>query len=234
MSRARLAKWVRSLPLLGPLVRRLRAPGQPPVPFAGSGDYWQRRYAAGGNSGTGSYGKFGHFKARVLNELFIELGIESVIEFGSGDGNQVALLEVPQYLGVDISADALARCRERFAGQPRRRFMSTDEYAGETADCALSLDVIYHLVEDDSFEAHMRGLFAAGRRCVAIYSSNRSDEERRHGEHVRHRVFTDWVAAHEPGWALWRHVPNDHPYKGDWRDGSFAEFFVYRCAESAA
>ena len=232
MTRARLAKWIRGLPVLGRFVYRLRAHDQPLVPFDGSADYWQRRYAAGGDSGIGSYGKFAHFKARVLNELFIELGIESVVEMGSGDGNQLALLEVPQYLGVDISADAVMRCRQRFAGQVGRCFMSTDEYAGEAADCALSLDVIYHLVEDDAFDAYMRVLFAAGRRCVVIYSSNRSDEGRRSSEHVRHRVFTDWVAAHEPKWALWRRVPTDHPYEGDWRNGSFADFYVYRPAKS--
>ena len=230
MNRARFVKWLRGLPVLGPLARRVRAHGQPPVPFEGSADYWQRRYAAGGDSGAGSYGKFAHFKARVLNELFVELGIESVVEFGSGDGNQVALLKVPRYLGVDLSADAIARCRKRFAQQPERRFVTTAEYAGETADCALSLDVIYHLVEDDAFDAYMRRLFAAARGCVAIYSSNRRDEQRRDAEHVRHRIFTDWVAEQEPGWTLWRHVPNDYPYEGDWRTGSFADFYVYRPA----
>ena len=228
MSGARLSRWVRSLPLLGPLARRLRAHGQPPVPFAGSADYWQRRYVAGGDSGVGSYGKFAHFKARVLNELFAELGIESVIEFGSGDGNQLELLDVPSYLGVDISTEAVARCRERFAGRPGRRFVSTDEYGGEAADCTLSLDVIYHLVEDRIFEAYMRDLFAAARRCVAIYSSNHENPEPGNPDHVRHRVFTDWIAAHETAWTLWRHVPNDHPYRGDWRGGSFADFYVFR------
>lgn len=234
MNRAGLTKWMRGLPVIAPLMHRLRAYGQPVVPFACSADYWQQRYAAGGDSGAGSYGKFAQFKARVLNDLFVELGIESVVEFGSGDGNQIAMLRVKRYFGVDISIDAVARCRKRFTGQPGRRFVTTTEYAGETADCALSLDVIYHLVEDDAFDAYMRRLFAAARACVAIYSSNRIDEQRRDGEHVRHRMFTDWVAEREPGWALWRHVPNDHPYEGDWRTGSFADFYVYRPVEPAA
>ena len=36
------------------------------------------------------------------------------------------------------------------------------------------------------------------------------------------RKFTDWVEAHEPQWKLLRHVPNEYPYRGDWRTGSFA------------
>jgi hypothetical protein len=234
MTDTRIPKWIRNLPMLGTLARRLRAHGQPVVPFESSADYWRRRYVEGGDSGAGSYGKFAQFKARVLNELFVEQGIESVIEFGSGDGAQLALFEVPRYLGVDISADAVARCRERFAGQPGRHFITAEEYGGETADCALSLDVIYHLVEDQAFDAYMRRLFAAARRCVAIYSSNRIDEGRRDGEHVRHRLFTEWVATHQPGWVLSRHVPNDHPYRGDWRNGSFADFYLYRPTGQAA
>ena len=39
--------------------------------FPGSEEYWQRRYAAGGNSGEGSYGQFADFKAEVINK-FVE------------------------------------------------------------------------------------------------------------------------------------------------------------------
>lgn len=227
MKRALMSKWIRSLPLVGRAMQKLRH-GQPSVPFEGSADYWRRRYAAGGDSGVGSYGKFAEFKARVLNGLFAELAIDSVIEFGCGDGNQLALLKVPSYLGVDVSIEAVARCRARFADVPGRHFLQSGEYSGEQADCALSLDVIYHLVEDGVFSAYMRQLFGASRLWVVIYSSNVPEVVPGNGEHVRHRKFTDWVAAQEPAWTLWRHVPNDYPYRGDWREGSFADFYVFR------
>jgi hypothetical protein len=35
------------------------------------------------------------------------------------------------------------------------------------------------------------------------------------------------VAQHQPGWRLERHVPNEYPYRGDWRTGSFADFYIY-------
>ena len=236
----RWADWLRQVPGLAPLVRSVRRT-LGASRFPGSAAYWQQRYAEGGDSGAGSYGKFARFKAEVLNGLFDELALGSAIEFGCGDGNQLRLLTVRDYLGVDISPDAVARCRAAFAGVPGRRFVplaatdgglgapnahDPDTYRGERADCALSLDVIYHLVEDAAFEAHLRLLFAAATRCVVIYSSDR-DADAADGPHVRHRRFTEWVAAQAPRWRLLRHVPNAHPFTGDWRTGSFADFYVY-------
>jgi SAM-dependent methyltransferase len=195
--------------------------------FAGSAQYWDHRYAAGGDSGAGSYGKFATFKARVLNGLFAELKIQSVVEFGCGDGNQLTLLKVKQYLGVDVSAQAVARCRERFDGAAGRRFVTLAEYAGEPADCALSLDVIYHLVEDPVYEAYMRQLFDAARSLVVVYSSNHEDPNKREAVHVRHREFTRWVASQAPHWRLLRHVPNAYPFRGNYREGSFADFYAF-------
>ena len=238
----RWADWLRQVPGLAPLVRSTRrAVGHPlgAPRFAGSAAYWQQRYAEGGHSGAGSYGKFAVFKAEVLNGLFDELNLRSAIEFGCGDGNQLRLLTIADYLGVDVNPEAVARCRAAFAGVPGRRFVllssahggaraadGFDTYRGERADCALSLDVVYHLVEDAAFEAHMRLLFAAATRCVVIYSSDR-DADAADGPHVRHRCFTEWVAQQAPQWRLLRRVPNAYPFAGDWRTGSFADFHIY-------
>jgi SAM-dependent methyltransferase len=222
----RWAVWLRGVPGLAPLARRLRGAASDRGGFPGSAEYWRQRYAGGADSGPGSYGKFARFKARVLNDFFKEQGVQTVIEFGSGDGNQLALLDVPEYLGVDISPEAVGQCRARFAGAPGRRFILADQFGSERADCTLSLDVIYHLVEDAAFDAYMRRLFASARCWVVVYSSNR-EADAADGAHVRHRRFTDWIAANEPGWRLFSHVPNEHPYRGDYRTGSFADFYFY-------
>ena len=190
-------------------------------PFSGSEAYWRSRYASDGNSGIGSYGKFAEFKAEVLNAFVTENGIGSVIEFGCGDGNQLALARYPAYIGLDVSELAVKRCRDRFPGFT---FKLMRDYAGETADLSMSLDVIFHLVEDDVFEGYMRTLFAAGRRFVVIYSSNK---EGRDAPHVRHRKFTDWIDANAGGWRLHRHIPNRYSYDGDYRKGSFADFYCF-------
>lgn len=196
------------------------------VSFPGSLTYWRWRYAAGRDSGAGSYGRFAEFKAEVLNATIEELGIDSAIEFGCGDGNQLQLLQVPDYLGFDVSPLAIERCRAGFRDAPGRRFAMLETYAGERADCALSLDVIYHLVEDAVYEDYMRRLFGAARRCVVIYSSD-VDQFDGGAPHVRHRRFSDWVARHAHEWALLRHLPNRYPYRDDADEGSFADFFIY-------
>ena len=42
--------------------------------FEGSAGYWEERYAAGGDSGRGSYGKDAAFKADVLNRFVGDQG----------------------------------------------------------------------------------------------------------------------------------------------------------------
>lgn len=201
---------IKGVPLVGPtlswgrreLTRRR---------FHGSAGYWQQRYAAGGNSGDGSYGEEARFKAEVLNGFVAEHQISSVLEFGCGDGHQLSLGTYPRYLGLDVAAGAVDLCMERFRGDPTRSFLWFDparfvNRGGVTAELAMSLDVLYHLVEDAVFDRHLRQLFDASSRYVAIYSSDvdQPSEE----PHVRHRRFTAWVEAHQPTWRALQQVPN--------------------------
>lgn len=222
---------IRRIPILGPLCAKLywRLQTQPrPAPgFTGSQSYWESRYAGGNDSGVGSYGKFADFKAEFLNTFVERESICRVIEFGCGDGNQLSLAAYPEYLGFDVSETAVAACRTRFAGDSSRRFALADEYAGETADLTLSLDVLYHLVEDEVFAAYMERLFDASTRNVIVYSSNTDDTMGNESPHVRHRQFTRWVSTFRPTWRLVQHVPNRYPYTGDYRTGSFADFHVF-------
>ena len=55
----------------------------------------EKRYSAGGNSGAGSYSQLAEFKAQVLNRFVATHDVKHIIEFGSGDGNQLALAEYP-------------------------------------------------------------------------------------------------------------------------------------------
>jgi hypothetical protein len=226
MSAVPVKEYLKQLPLLGGLARSVRRRLKPSCQFH-SAAYWEARYANGGDSGVGSYAKFADFKAEVLNEFVQENKIEEVIEFGCGDGNQVVLADYPYYTGYDVSSTAVAMCRTRFAQDLSKAFRLASEYQGETADLTLSLDVIYHLVEDAVFAAYMRQLFGASRRYVIIYSSNKEDNYGREDAHVRHRKFTSWIAQNLHNWELVRHIPNRYPYQGDFTQGSFAEFFIY-------
>lgn len=221
---------VKRIPLFGPFLQRtfwaVHAAKAGPKEFAGSAAYWEARYAAGGNSGAGSYALFAEFKAKILN-LFVEQhGVRTVIEFGCGDGNQLRLSNYPVYLGFDISGTAIALCREAFASDASKTFAVSSDYCGQTADLSLSLDVIYHLVEDAVFDSYMRTLFNASNKHVIIYASD-TDENIGTARHVVHRNFTRWVAAHVPNWKLLEHIPNQYPYAGNHLTGSSADFYVY-------
>jgi hypothetical protein len=222
-----LKKWVARIPFLNSLatkaylwLSRRR--------FRGSERYWIERYASRGNAGPGSFHQLARFKADFLNAFVEERAVSFVIEHGCGDGNQLSLASYPRYLGLDVSRHALERCQERFRDDPSKRFQRVDEYRGEVGDLALSLDVIFHLVEDPTFEAYMERLFASSTRYVIIYSSNREEQDPVQPPHVRHRRFSTWIEQNAPGWSLVEHHPNPHPYRGDVSRGSFADFFVYQ------
>lgn len=171
----------------------------PLVSFRGSQGYWRERYRLGGDSGAGSVGQTALYKAGVLNAFVAEKSITSVIEFGCGDGQQLALAKYPEYLGVDISDEAVRRCNERFAGNTGMRFMLLDEYCGQQAELSMSLDVIFHLVENAVYDEYLQRLFAAGRRYVVIYSTDEVGD--RTLRHVRHRNVSVDVGKRFPGFA---------------------------------
>jgi SAM-dependent methyltransferase len=194
-------------------------------PFPGSARYWEERYARGGTSGPGSYGVMAAFKADFLNAFVRQHDIRSVIEFGCGDGNQLSLARYEEYYGLDVSERAIELCRRRFAGDASKRFGLMHDYRGERLALGLSLDVVFHLVEDDIFHHYMRVLFAAATRYVIIYAADQDVLDP--GPHVRHRRFSPWVAEQAQDWRLAQHVPNRYPWTGDPRTGTRSEFFVY-------
>jgi len=203
-----------------------------PTNFSGSASYWEQRYRGGGDSGAGSYGRLADFKAEILNRFVASHTVESVIEFGSGDGNQLSLARYPSYIGLDVSASAIQMCKKRFAEDSSKSFFLyqpdcfVDRQGIFASDLAMSLDVIYHLVEDRIFDMYMRHLFGAGRRFVAVYSTN---EDSSTGDaHVKHRQFTRWVEQNAPAWRLLEHVPNRYPFHPDQiGESSNAEFFFF-------
>lgn len=154
--------------------------------FRGSRRYWEARYRLGGHSGEGSRGKHARHKADVVNSFIAQHAVDSVIEFGCGDGYQLGMLRCPYYIGVDVSDTILRACRELYANDGNKSFLSMDEYSGELADLSMSLDVIFHLVEDKVYEDYLDRLFAAAGQFVVIYSTS-EDMDHTGVPHVRHR-----------------------------------------------
>jgi hypothetical protein len=194
--------------------------------FTGSASYWERSYARGETSGSGSYGALGAAKAEFFDNFVQEHAIESAIEFGCADGHQLSFARYERYIGLDVSPSAIKLCKRRFASEPSMSFFLYDhacfvDRAGLfAADLAISADVIYHLVEDAVYESYMRHLFNAGQRYVIVYSTNTPLAGT--APHVRHRRFTSWVEKAFPALAIRR---------SDSRPGCGArprDFLVYR------
>ena len=156
------------------------------------------------------------------------MNIRSVIDYGCGDGNNASLFSFPTYLGLDISEIMVLKCRKMFEKNTNMVFLQTP-MNGLTfyADLVISLDVIYHLVEDDIYLRYMQDLTESANRYLIIYSSN-SDKEHP-ASHVKHRVFTDWLELNRPEFALIEQVENPFPTElgSGGGDMSFSDFYVF-------
>jgi SAM-dependent methyltransferase len=190
-----------------------------------SAKYWDDRYRGGGNSGSGSYGKLAEFKAGVVNNFIEVHQIKSVIDFGCGDGNQLGLFKLPAYLGVDVSKEAIGRCSEKFKSDTPKEFLLVENPINceRVAELTLSLDVIFHLVEDRIYLAYMEALFNASQKFVIIYSSN---FDKFTATHEREREFTSYVQTAFPKWKLLEKIENPWPYPKH-PEGSLSDFYIY-------
>jgi hypothetical protein len=177
--------------------------GKSPNAKFSSFEYWRNRYAAGENSGVGSYGDMAQFKADALNSFLTRMAIESCIEFGCGDGNQLDLLNIPKYLGLDVAPGAIDLCTARFIDDPTKSFAvylpaHFTNRAFLHADLTLSMDVILHLIEEEVFESYMENLFKASTRYVAIFTTATDIQP---GKMAVHNFFRDhraWVSSNAP------------------------------------
>jgi hypothetical protein len=227
-----LKDFIKGIPVIGPTVARLsHLPVFAPVrrlAFPGSAAFWETVYRKGGNSGPGSYGRLAEFKAEILNDFVRTRNIRTVIEFGCGDGAQLQRARYPEYVGVDVATGSIDRCSALFAHDSSKRFYLGDALPKDLGmfDLALSLDVIYHLIEDKVFDAYMGRLFSVAQRHVMIYASNY--DALTPGLHVRHRKFTAWIAKNARDWQPVGFVPNRFPHDPQRPDEtSFADFYFF-------
>lgn len=197
-----------------------------PANFTDSTTYWIDRYRSGGNSGAGSYDDLASFKAKVINTFIKNNSIKSVVEFGCGDGNQLSLFIIEKYIGYDVSPDAVELCRRKFKDDSTKEFFLLNQFTDLQVDLTLSLDVLYHLTEDNIYEDYMDRLFASSLNHVIIYSSN-TEQSEKEVPHVRARKFTDWIEENRPDFELLQHIPNEHPFNEITGAGSKADFFIY-------
>ncbi len=199
-----------------------------PTTFETSSKYWEDRYKEGRNSGAGSYNNLAEFKGKIINSFVSENNIDKVIEFGSGDGNQLKYFSFNSYIGYDVSQTSIDLCSNIFKSDSSKQFINIIDYKPIEVDLTLSLDVIYHLIEDDVFHDYMSKLFDSSKKFVIIYSSN--DDKQNNEDtaiHVRHRQFTNWIERERGNFKLIKHIPNKYPGNGKGHKTSFADFYIF-------
>ena len=190
-----------------------------------SSQYWEDRYQNGGNSGYGSYGVLSEFKANFVNRFLYQNKIKSIIEFGCGDSNQLKLINYPEYIGIDVSYKSIELCKQNFRNDNTKRFYHLSETPDVICDLAISMEVIFHLIEDDNFNNHMNYLFSHSSKFVIIYSSNVNKKQSFLQPHIKHRRFSDWINLYCKNWELLSTTMN--PFTKKFK-GSFSNFYVYK------
>jgi len=138
-------------------------------------EYWEQLYAQGGNSGSGSYGILGQFKARVVNDFIGQHEVRSVMEFGCGDGHQLQYMRYPKYLGVDIAASSVLRCMARYREDQTKSFLwyRPGLFANRgylQADLVVCLDVLYHIIDETDYVNTLQDIYACSRRYIILYT----------------------------------------------------------------
>lgn len=156
--------------------------------------YWEHRYATGKTSGAGSRGTIAVDKAAEINALIRREQIASVVDWGCGDGYLLEQLRLPDdYLGIDISRTAIGVNLWRFGHHQFLKWNPNSQiYIHAYAELALSVDVLFHLTDDDHFHRYLAKLFDSATRYVLIYSTDGPDGENE-APHVRHRQWTHLV-----------------------------------------
>jgi SAM-dependent methyltransferase len=224
MARPALTRRLARVPGMGGLLNVLRQRR-----FRHSSHYWEQRYRVGEGSGVGSYGQYADYKAEVLNRFVAEHGVRKVADFGCGDGNQLKLLNVVEYLGLDVSPTAVEQCRALYRHDRSKTFLVNNglealaRVQAFAPELSMSLDVVYHLVEDETYERYLNNLFEVSSRYVVIYSTN---VDRQYDfPHQVDRKFTDYIARRIRGWKLLAVLNN--PHKGP---DTQSDFFIYEKA----
>ena len=170
--------------------------------FSGnSSKYWDERYKSGGNSGRGSFGAEAKYKSKFINEFVIKNNIKTIIELGCGYANQLKHYSFNNYFGLDVSEAAINKCRNEFSTNKNYNFSLYRHpiNVSHKFDLSISIDVIYHLVEDDIFKKYMHDLFINSQaKNVLIYSTN--IDKNTLTSHVKHRNITNYITENFSDW----------------------------------
>lgn len=205
------------------------------IMFRGSKNYWINNYEKGGNSGEGSYNIFAKQKGEMVNDFIRTHNIKKIIELGCGDGNQLSYynLNNVRYYGFDVSEKAINLCKEKHKHYLNKSFFVIDDNfivpkaTDNTIDLALSMDVIFHLIEDTVFYEHLDILFNSSQKYVMIFGVN-IENTKNEPAHVKHRMFVPIILDRFKDWELYKIIKSKTK---DERFILFPDMYIFRKVE---
>jgi len=154
-----------------------------------SNTYWETRYKNNSNSGHGSYGEFQKFKTEYINNVIKTYNIKTINELGTGDGNMLSTYTgFDLYTGFDVSDTILNKLKNKFKDNNSIKFVSNPNIM-EPADLTMSIDVSYHIINNNLFYEHLDLLYNKSLKYILIYSSN--SNEKYGNYHILHRKVFD-------------------------------------------
>jgi SAM-dependent methyltransferase len=160
--------------------------------------YWQERYLAGKGSGPSSRGDIAAAKTDRINRL-LDGTTRTVVDWGVGDGTVAAGIYADRYLGVDITQAALDLAREACGPRPGWSWLLIDPHTPPPltvhADLALSLDVLFHLTDDQAYQTYLRLLFGSAPTALIRASNYEAPRD----DHMRRRRWSVDIPA---GWTV--------------------------------
>jgi predicted TPR repeat methyltransferase len=112
--------------------------------------FWNNRYDNNPElgSGPGSRGEISSLKKKIIHDIISSNKIESVLDYGCGDLFCINPMQIPTYVGVDISDVVLKMNREKF---PERTFIRPEELTEKKFDLVICQDVLIHQDTEEKF-----------------------------------------------------------------------------------
>ena len=191
-------------------------------------DYWNERYCAGYTSGKGSYGDLAYFKSEIINDFIRKNSVQTVIEFGCGDGNQLKLMNYKKYLGLDVAGSAIEKCKSMFFEDDSKSFFlyNPDAFVNKgflRSDLVICLDVLYHIVPEGDYIKTMDDIFSCSDNYVILYTDTRLFEKNTYseGSHICHRDTLNYLKKYSD-FEVIEIIPNRFP------ELSWADFIMLR------
>jgi len=130
--------------------------------------FWEWRYTVDPDrgSGGGSRGKPLEEKRQLLSELIEILRPASVLDVGCGDGEATVGLPLPQYVGLDLSPEAIRRAQ---SGRPDGDYrVGTLADHSVAADLTICLDVLIHQADASRYRAFVEGLVKSATLALVV------------------------------------------------------------------